>query len=61
MFLPIQVFLPKKVKHEVPDDFPSYFVDEYRSLSIKIEASYLNIWVRKDLIPDKEKTQEVKP
>jgi arabinofuranosyltransferase len=56
-----QVFLPKKVEHVAPDDFPSYFVDEYRSISIQIEASYLNIWVRKDLIPDKEKTKEVKP
>ena len=46
------LFLPKKVEHRPPVGFPSDFISDYRSISIKIEASWLNIWVRKDLIQD---------
>ena len=62
MYLPEDdLFLPKKIKHKVPEDFPVSFGEQYVSVSIKIEASYLNIWVRKDLIPDKKKNKEVEP
>ena len=62
MYLPEDdLFLPKKVKHKAPKDFPDSFEEQYLSVSIKIEASYLNIWVRKDLIPDKKKSKEVEP
>jgi hypothetical protein len=62
MYLPEdQLFLPQKVQHEPPKEFPSYFEDEYKSISIQIEASYLNIWVRKDLVPDKQKSKEGEP
>ena len=56
-----QLFVPTKVLHKPPKEFPSYFEDEYKSISIQIEASYLNIWVRKDLIPDKQKSKEDEP
>lgn len=62
MYLPEEnLFLPKKINHSVPEDFPASFGEQYTSVSIKIEASYLNIWVRKDLIPDKKKNKEVDP
>ncbi|MEC7984161.1 MAG: hypothetical protein VX278_03290 [Myxococcota bacterium] len=47
------LFLPKKVEHSAPKDYPASFANDYRSISIQIEASWLNIWVRKDLIQDK--------
>ena len=55
-----KMFLPQKVTHPTPDTFPEYFPQRYRSVSISIGASYLNIWVRKDLLPDKGEV-EVKP
>ncbi|MAA79388.1 MAG: hypothetical protein CL916_09020 [Deltaproteobacteria bacterium] len=62
MYLPEDdVFLPKKITHKPPEDFPDFFAEQYTSVSIKIGASYLNIWVRKDLIPDKKKSKEVEP
>jgi hypothetical protein len=49
LFLPeAKLFLPEKITHQPESRFPTGFTDNYTAISIPIEASWLNIWVRND-------------
>jgi arabinofuranosyltransferase len=43
-----QFFLPKRIKQKPEDNFPPNFSKQYTAVSIPIEASWLNIWMRND-------------
>jgi hypothetical protein len=46
-------FLPQKIQQRPEANFPTDFTQKYSPLSIAIEASWLNIWIRKDFALNK--------
>ena len=50
-------FLPQKVQQKAEKGFPEDFLVRYYPVSIPIEASWLNIWVRKGFPQDKTKVK----